>query len=612
MSGSRFRSLASVMPLLIAIIIPGAVAQSATARLSKRAIQRALIERVEGPSLLVRTTLAPVNKHLRDASLNAEEALSAMQEVLSITTQADVSDPTSNAVITSINSVSQAGAMLAPVPSLTSNVHNQLARTEDVLSVSGIGNPSMVSDALMHITQADDGISEISAAVSSAQDELTTASTALNSLSGSAVVDPQILIDALAGLANAEVSISELLSAASDADDQLSEVMGTLSEPGILTPAEVADVLEDLLSIDASTSTIRASISEINGHLADVGSILGSIPTIPLDLSPVAKTNYKSGIVAAKSALKKLAASLDAIHELAVNLKPKIARTVGVVQSLSIEEMTTTHKTMNTDLPPEVQSLLDEIFGAVDGITDMEVTSGDTEIPLDESIDELREMYASTYDDVYTSAPPTVQGGLTTAMGAIETLTDINASVETDLFDVASSIDSLISEMGPVVLSRGGGGNSDCDADDPFHGITYYYGTPGPDECDGSSGPDIFWMYGGADTVHGMGSGDTLHLLDGGDAGHGTAGNDLLLGSNGDDDMWGGYGNDRMKDEQGRDVDVVYGGPGVDDGSIKDGDKQDYWFGGEGHDIEPLYDKCRTTIGGGCVGGQDFYSSAHG
>lgn len=93
----------------------------------------------------------------------------------------------------------------------------------------------------------------------------------------------------------------------------------------------------------------------------------------------------------------------------------------------------------------------------------------------------------------------------------------------------------------------------------------------------------------------------------GGDQAHAERGPDHVWGGAGPDSLWGGYGHDIMEDSGGdSDADRVYGGPGTDKGTIRDGDTGDCWWGDEGEDPMPTHD-----VGGvGHAGERDYIESA--
>lgn len=95
------------------------------------------------------------------------------------------------------------------------------------------------------------------------------------------------------------------------------------------------------------------------------------------------------------------------------------------------------------------------------------------------------------------------------------------------------------------------------------------------------------------------------------DEGRADEGVDELWGGAHADQLFGSDGNDIIHDSEDESLDADYlsGGPNKDECNMKDGDTNDAFFGGDGKDPEPKYDKI-CTIGRGCK--YDYFESVGG
>ena len=142
---------------------------------------------------------------------------------------------------------------------------------------------------------------------------------------------------------------------------------------------------------------------------------------------------------------------------------------------------------------------------------------------------------------------------------------------------------------------------------DAFGNIQWveHRGTKRRNVCYGTKYQDIFWTKGGNDTVRSYEGPDKIHLGGGHDKAYANEGWDRIWTGEGEDIAYGGSGRDFFKERSGKggpDWDCFVGGPGRDDGFIRDGDDlvlDDYW-GGKGRDRYPQVDSF-CDDGGNCV-----------
>lgn len=144
--------------------------------------------------------------------------------------------------------------------------------------------------------------------------------------------------------------------------------------------------------------------------------------------------------------------------------------------------------------------------------------------------------------------------------------------------------------------------------------VHVFYGGGGDDYCDGYAGSDVFHMRSGNDIARGNDGFDSLHMSAGEDEGRGLAQSDFVYGGDHADQIYGGYGFDELYDSKDKtmDHDYISGGPGSDYADMEDLHADDSFFGGDGNDPEPAYDKdCSIKrVGSGCK--YDYFESAGG
>jgi Ca2+-binding RTX toxin-like protein len=165
----------------------------------------------------------------------------------------------------------------------------------------------------------------------------------------------------------------------------------------------------------------------------------------------------------------------------------------------------------------------------------------------------------------------------------------------TDLPDVLTAGDGcqiLVGFKGADDLISGNGhdalyGNEDEDHVYAGNGPDSVYGNEGADNLQGDDGADI--IYGGVqdDLIRGFNGEDQLFGEYGADDLIGFQRDDVIWGGPGDDLSVGGGGNDTLWDTDsgpGVERDVMCGGAGNDNMSVKDDDFEDVAYGGDGQD----------------------------
>ena len=139
---------------------------------------------------------------------------------------------------------------------------------------------------------------------------------------------------------------------------------------------------------------------------------------------------------------------------------------------------------------------------------------------------------------------------------------------------------------------------------DQFGGIQWveHRGTGNDNVCYGTNHQDIFWSRGGNDSVRSFDGPDQIHLGGGHDKAYAGDGWDRIWTGGGEDIAYGGRGRDFFYERtllEGPDWDCYIGGPGRDDGFIRDGDDlafDDYW-GSAGRDRYPQIDSSCNDVG---------------
>jgi len=143
---------------------------------------------------------------------------------------------------------------------------------------------------------------------------------------------------------------------------------------------------------------------------------------------------------------------------------------------------------------------------------------------------------------------------------------------------------------------------------DQFGAISWveHRGSDRDNVCFGTRHQDLFWTKGGHDRVRSYGGPDQIHLGGGHDRAWAGEGDDRIWTGAGEDIAYGGDGRDVFTERTfrgGSDWDCYVGGPGRDDGFIRDGDDivlDDYWGGKGTHDRYPQIDSF-CDDGGSCV-----------
>lgn len=143
---------------------------------------------------------------------------------------------------------------------------------------------------------------------------------------------------------------------------------------------------------------------------------------------------------------------------------------------------------------------------------------------------------------------------------------------------------------------------------DQFGGISWveHRGSDNDNVCFGTRHQDIFWVQGGNDRVRSYDGPDKIHLGGGHDKAYAGEGWDTIWTGSGEDIAYGGDGRDFFSERTlvgGDDWDCYVGGPGRDDGFIRDGDTlqlDDYWGGKGTHDRYPQIDSSCDDVGS-CV-----------
>jgi Ca2+-binding RTX toxin-like protein len=141
--------------------------------------------------------------------------------------------------------------------------------------------------------------------------------------------------------------------------------------------------------------------------------------------------------------------------------------------------------------------------------------------------------------------------------------------------------------------------------------VYVYYGDDGDNACFGTVHADVFHMRAGNDYVDASQGADQLHMASGEDEARANEGHDLIWGGAHADTLYGADGNDELYDreENSYDHDYISGGPGSDYADMQDTDVEDSFFGGDGNDPEPAYDRYCYSLRG-CR--QDYWESAGG
>ncbi|HEY7876108.1 MAG TPA: hypothetical protein VIG64_13410 [Actinomycetota bacterium] len=581
MRETRAKRIVAASCLLAVMVVPGTTAQGKGSRAADRAVAKALIERVEAPSLSVTNALSGVNAQLRRASTSADKAQKALDDLVAITAGAEASDQASTAALEARNAVTRAGALLGAITMANADADDELASATANLSDATFIAPRRIAAAVADIARTDDAVSTITATATDARAHIADAARALDGVSGS----PETVAAARTGLTAADDAVAAIASSATEAHDHLASAtteLGALPDINVRSD-RLAPALAELAGAQSALAGIAPSSAAAHDGLTGVATTLDSLPVGSLNLSEPARVAYKSALDDAIGALQDVSGALTEVKAMAAGFAPKLEGAIEVVQGLQYGPNVGARSP--TQLPPQVQALLDTLFGTLDSVTDIQATSGDTG-SFDTALNQLLDLSGSAVHDVYQAAPPAAQGALNTVSTTILTVDGLVVSAQRTLFGVTNTVDGLVDTLGALIRTDG---DRSCKAE-VIDDVTIHYGSSDSDACEGTSGPDVFYVYGASDTVFAGGSADSLHLGNGGDNGHGENGADQQFGGAGSDSMWGGNGHDRVEDKEGQDVDTIYGGPGTDKGTVKDGDYQDYWWGGNGEDPYPAFD----------------------
>jgi hypothetical protein len=551
-------------------------------------MEKALIEGVEAPALSVRNDLPKLTRAVARASDSALAGQQALQDLASIIAQADATDPDAQALIDAIDEINGAQTDLVSVARSAADANDDIDSAITDLSPTPFVAPEQIAQVIVGIDLARAAFSDASSTAASAREHITAANAAVRSVPS---LTPETMNSALADLSTADASLARVIATGAEGQDSLAAAAAVLSAlPAHLVNSErVSTALTELSEAKAAAAGMQSTSLSSRDALSQAATTLASLPIGSVSLSEDAQRAYETALDGAITAMSDLASGLDEIRGIAADYEPRIAGALTVAQSLN--DSTPGARTP-AQVPPAVQSLLDTLFGTLDGITDIQAKSDDTLVPVGSAINGLLGLFDSTSKGVFSSLPPAAQSAIGTAFSTIRTVQGLEISVERSLFGVSNTVDGLVDTLGPLVQS---GSGSDCRAE-VIDNTTIHYGSSGSDVCHGTSGPDVFYVYGGSDTVYAGGSADSLHLGNGGDQAHGEGGPDHEFGGAADDSLWGGDGHDNIEDSQGNDVDKVYGGPGHDKGTVKDGDRADYWYGGDGDDPLPAYDEADNQL----------------